>query len=100
MASVSSDIIASYAADAAREVEGVLDLVEGRLARHKGVRVLEEGGIIGVELHLAVAWGASIPQVGGQVQARVAEYLLRMLQLEVGSVDVVIDEIGAKEVTA
>jgi uncharacterized alkaline shock family protein YloU len=97
MASVSSDIIASYAADAAREVDGVVDLVESRLPWHKGVRVFEEGGLVQVEVHLAVAWGVSIPAVGGQVQDRVTEYLLRMAQLEVGSVNVVIQEISVSE---
>ena len=51
-ASVATDVLASYAADAAREVEGVAGLVEGRLPRHGGVRVSSEDGIV-LELHLA-----------------------------------------------
>jgi uncharacterized alkaline shock family protein YloU len=94
MASISSDIIASYAADAAREVEGVRGLVEGMLHRHKGVRVLEEDGRVRVELHVALEWGASIPAVGIAVQQRVAEYLARMAEVEPEGVDVVVDEIG------
>ena len=94
MATISSDILASYAADAAREVEGVENLVESSLHRHKGVRVLEEDGRICVELHLAVAWGASIPTVGAAVQERVAGYLNRMAQVKPDRVDVVVAAIG------
>jgi uncharacterized alkaline shock family protein YloU len=93
MATISSDILASYAADAAREVEGVRDLVESTL-RHKGVRVLEEDGRVRVELHVALDWGASIPDVGREVQRRVASYLGRMAKVEPEAVDVVVDEIG------
>lgn len=94
MATISSDVLASYAADAAREVEGVRSLVESTLHRHKGVRVLEDDGSVRIELHIAVDWGASIPDVGREVQSRVAAYLARMASVEADAVDVVIDEIG------
>ena len=94
MATISSDILASYAADAAREVDGVRGLVESTLQRHKGVRVLEDDGRVRLELHVAIEWGASIPAVGRDVQQRVAEYLVRMANVEPEAVDVVIDEIG------
>ena len=95
MATISSDILASYAADAAREVDGVQGLVESTLHRHKGVRVLENDGRVRLELHLALDWGASVPEVGAEVQRRVAEYLARMASVEPAAVDVVVDEIGA-----
>jgi uncharacterized alkaline shock family protein YloU len=94
MATISSDVLASYAADAAREVDGVRGLVESTLPRHKGVRILEEDGRVRVELHLAVEWGASIPDVGREVQERVAAYLAQMASVEAETVDVVVDEIG------
>jgi uncharacterized alkaline shock family protein YloU len=94
MATISSDILASYAADAARDVDGVRDLVESALHRHKGVRIVDEEGGIRVELHLAVDWGMSVPDVGREVQRRVAAYLDRMAKVEPGAVDVVVDEIG------
>jgi uncharacterized alkaline shock family protein YloU len=94
MATISSDILASYAADAAREVDGVRGLVESTLHRHKGVRVVEQDGAVRVELHLEVEWGASVPDVGRQVQRRVAAYLARMANIEPQAIDVVIDEIG------
>ena len=94
MATISSDIIASYAADAAREVGGVRGLVESTLHRHKGVRVLEDDGRVRIELHLAVDWGVSVPDLGREVQRRVADYLGRMASVEPEAVDVVVDEIG------
>ena len=95
MATISSDILASYAADAACEVDGVRGLVESTLPRHKGVRVLENDGRVRIELHLALEWGASVPDVGAEVQRRVAEYLARMANVEPEAVDVVVDEVGA-----
>jgi uncharacterized alkaline shock family protein YloU len=91
---IASEILASYAADAAREVEGVAGLVESTLPRHKGVRVLEDDGRLRVELHLNVEWGASIPDVGREVQQRVAAYLAQMASIEPAAVDVIVDEIG------
>jgi len=84
---IAPDVLARYAADAAREVPGVTGLV----GRHSGVRV-EDGAF---ELHLAVAWGASIPRVGEAVQQRVAEYLAQMADVRPASVDVVVAEIGS-----
>jgi uncharacterized alkaline shock family protein YloU len=94
-ATISPEIVASYAADAAREVEGVTGLVESHLPRHRGVRVSDDEGRISVELHVAVAWGASVPVVGTAVQRRVAEYLERMADVTPAAIDVVVDEIGA-----
>ena len=94
MATISSDILASDAADAAREVEGVRGLVESSLHRRKGVRIVDEDGRVRVELHLAVEWGVSIPEVGREVQHRVAAYLERMAKVDPEAVDVIVDEIG------
>jgi uncharacterized alkaline shock family protein YloU len=95
MATISSDVLATYAADAAREVEGVHGLVESTLHRHKGVRVLSDDTGVRIELHLALEWGASVPGVGREVQNRVAGYLARMASVEPEAVDVVIDEFAA-----
>jgi uncharacterized alkaline shock family protein YloU len=94
-ASISTDILARYAADAAREVDGVRGLVESHLHRHRGARVTEEEDGLRVELHLDVAWGASIVEVGRAVQRRVRDYLRRMADVEPAIVDVVVDEVGA-----
>jgi uncharacterized alkaline shock family protein YloU len=94
MATISSDVLASYAADAAREVDGLRGFVESTLHRHKGVRMLEAEGGVRLELHIAVDWGASIPDVGQEIQRRVTAYLAQMASVEVEAVDVVVDEIG------
>lgn len=89
---ISTDILASYAADAAREVEGVHGLVGSALHRHDGVRVTRDDGRVGVELRLALEWGVGAPAVGAAVQARVADYLLRMADVRPDSIDVVVGE--------
>jgi uncharacterized alkaline shock family protein YloU len=89
-ATISPDILGRYARDAAREVDGV-HAVTGR----RGVKVSEADGVVHVEVHLAVDWGASIPGVGGAVQARVREYLARMAQARSVDVAVVVDEVAA-----
>jgi uncharacterized alkaline shock family protein YloU len=91
-ASVATDVVASYAADAAREVEGVAGLVDGRLPRQAAVRVDGEDGAR-VELHLQLAWGVPAQEVGAEVQRRVADYLERMAGARPRAVDVVVDEI-------
>jgi len=89
---ISPDILASYAADAAREVSGVHGLVGSALHRHAGVRVMREEGRVGIELRLVLDWEASAPEVGAAVQSRVAEYLARMADVRPDSIDVVVDE--------
>jgi uncharacterized alkaline shock family protein YloU len=93
-ASVAADVLASYAADAAVEVDGVAGLVESRLPRHSAVRVNGEDGAVRIELHLELVWGASALEVGREVQRHVAEYLERMAGARPQAVDVVVDEIG------
>jgi len=83
---ISPDVVARYAADAAREVDGVAGIVEGV---RKGIRV-EDGEI---ELHLALRWGVSIPAVGSAVQERVADYLERMADARPGAVNIVVEEL-------
>jgi uncharacterized alkaline shock family protein YloU len=83
---ISPEVLARYAADAAREVDGVVRIVEGV---RKGIRV--DGEVL--ELHLALRWGASIPAVGAAVQAHVADYLERMTDARPAAVNIVIDEI-------
>ena len=95
-ASISADILARYAADAAQEVVGVRAVSESPVPGRRGVRVAGEEGAVRVELHLVVDWGAAIPAVGRDVQARVRDYLLQMADVEPVVVDVVIDEIGPR----
>ena len=94
-ASISSEILASYAADAALEVKGVRGLVESHLPRHRGVRVSEEDGAVRLQLRVEVDWGASIPDVGSELQRHVRDYLGRMADVELAGIDVVVDDIGS-----
>jgi uncharacterized alkaline shock family protein YloU len=94
-ASISPDVLARYAGDAALEVEGVRALVESHLPRHRPVRIsTAESGTVSVELQLELEWGASFPEVGRAVQERVGDYLARMADLRPARVDVVVGEIG------
>jgi len=86
--SISSDVLARYAADAARDVAGVHALV----GRHEGVKVVREEGRVELELHLELEWGANARTVGAAVQAHVADCLARMANVRPQSIDVVVDE--------
>jgi uncharacterized alkaline shock family protein YloU len=93
--SISADVLARYAGDAALEVEGVRGLVESHLPRHRPVRIsVAEDQTVSVEVHLALEWGASFPEVGRGVQDRVGDYLARMADLRPARVEVVVGEIG------
>ena len=86
-ATIATDILARYAADAAREVEGVR-----ALAGRRGVRISGKGAAR-IELHVVAEHGVSIPALGRSVQARVREYLSNMADVEPTTVDVVVDAI-------
>jgi len=86
-ATIATDILARYAADAAREVEGVR-----AIAGRRGVRISGKDAIR-VELHVVAGRGVSIPALGRAVQARVRGYLSSMADVEPTAVDVVVDAI-------
>ncbi|HUK44238.1 MAG TPA: Asp23/Gls24 family envelope stress response protein [Gaiellaceae bacterium] len=86
---ISPEVVARYAADAAREVDGVTGIVEGV---RKGIRV--EGDEI--ELHVSVRWGVSIPEVATAVQNRVVDYLERMADMRPAAVNVVVEEVDGR----
>ena len=96
-ASISTEILARYAADAAREVEGVRGLADSPLPRRHAVRVSGVDGAVRIELHVVTEWGASIPVVGRLVQKRVREYLLGMADVDPAAVEVVVDSVGPSE---
>jgi uncharacterized alkaline shock family protein YloU len=87
-AQITADVLERYAADAARDVPGVRSLV----GRHS-VRVQSDVAV-SVEVHIGVAWGASIPELGRAVQERVADYLATMAAARPVRVDVVMDEVS------
>jgi uncharacterized alkaline shock family protein YloU len=94
-ASISADVLARYAGDAALEVEGVHGLVESHVPRHRAVRIaVADDGAVSVELHLALDWGVAFAEVGRAVQDRVGGYLERMADARPARVDVVVAELG------
>jgi uncharacterized alkaline shock family protein YloU len=95
-ASISTEILARYAADAARDVDGVRGLADSPLPRRNAVRVTGANGALRIELHLVTEWGAPIPEVGRLVQERVREYLRSMADVEPDAVHVVVDAVGAE----
>ena len=92
--SISPEVLARYAGDAAREVPGVVGIAEGPLRRER-IEVSSADGSTAVTVHLELEWGSSAADVAREVQRRVAEYLERMANLAVGSVDVVVAGVGA-----
>ncbi len=93
-ASISPDVLARYAGDAALEVDGVRGLVDGHLPRQRAVRISAGEDGVSAELHLALDWGTPFSDVGRAVQDRVAGYLERMAGARPARVDVVVSEIG------
>jgi uncharacterized alkaline shock family protein YloU len=83
---ISPDVVARYAGDAAREVEGVTGIVTGV---RKGIRIDGEE----IQLHLAFGWGRSFPDLGAAVQRHVADYLERMTDVRPTVVNVVVDQV-------
>lgn len=102
--SVSHDVIASYVADAARSVPGIFDLHAShwrnfssrvRETRTDGIVVRDrDTGGVDVEIHAEVAWGAVIPEVAAKVEAAVRERMMGLLNLDLDSVTLFIDEIA------
>jgi len=91
---ISQDVLARYAGDAAREVDGVAGLAESALHRGRGVVLSGNEVSPTVEVHVELEWGRSATGVATEVQRRVAEYLERMANLTPASIDVVVDAVG------
>jgi uncharacterized alkaline shock family protein YloU len=86
--SLAPGVLPSIVQRAAETVEGV------RVRRRRrGLEVRVEGDTVRVELALAAAYGAVLPDIGRAVQERVAEALGRMCGLEVAAVDVTVEEL-------
>jgi uncharacterized alkaline shock family protein YloU len=100
---VSHEVIASYVADAARSVQGVVQLHESHWKKLSSrVRETRSGGIvvkdsptggIEVEIHAQVAWGAVIPELARQVEEAVRSRLNALLSLDLSAVTLFVDEI-------
>ena len=94
-AQISTEVLARYAGDAAREVSGVAGLAESALQRDRAIEISSSGDSTAVTIHLELEWGSAAEDVARKVQTRVAQYLERMANLTIESVDVVIDGVSA-----
>jgi len=92
---ISPEVLARYAGDAARDVRGVSGLAEGPLQRDRAIEISSANDGSAVTVRIELEWGSSAADVARVVQTRVAEYLGRMANLTVRSVDVVVDGVGA-----
>lgn len=103
--SVSHVVIASYVADAARSVRGIVELhhspwkfsPRARETQSGGVVIKEseaEPGTVDVGIHVRVAWGARIPDLARKVEEAVRRQASALLNLELGTVTLYIDEIA------
>jgi uncharacterized alkaline shock family protein YloU len=102
---VANEVIASIAAMAAREIDGVAGLDEAsarhfggwikRETTHRGVRVvLDAHQEIHLEVFLTVAASALLRDVAERVQDNVIEAVERMLGLQVAEVNVFVSSIA------
>jgi uncharacterized alkaline shock family protein YloU len=85
---ISPEVLARYALDAAAQVPGV------HTKQRRGVKAQSakvHGGE--VEVHVVVDYGANVPEVAAEVQARVLEYLAQMADVRPASVHVVVDDV-------
>jgi uncharacterized alkaline shock family protein YloU len=92
---ISHDVLVRYAADVAREVEGVAGLAESPLQRGKAVAVSGDEDTLAVGVSLELEWRRRAADFALDVQKRVSENLVRMANVTPASVDVVIDAVSA-----
>ncbi|MBC7294043.1 MAG: Asp23/Gls24 family envelope stress response protein [Thermoleophilia bacterium] len=106
---VSPEVIATYVADAARSVPGVVELHASpwrglssrvRDTRTAGVVIRENpSGTPDVDIHLKVAWSVYIPDLATAVEEAARQRVAGLLNLELGGVTVFVDAIeGPPEV--
>jgi uncharacterized alkaline shock family protein YloU len=101
--SLSHDVIATYVADAARSVVGIVAL---HVSTWKGLssrmREIHSGGVIirdsesgpaDVEIHVRVAWGVQIPELAAEVEAAVRERVAALLNIDLGTITLYVDDI-------
>ena len=104
-AHISHAVIATYAADALAEVDGVAGLLGGHFGSRdrrtdperaaKAVHVeVAPGGTVDLTVHVVVAYGASIPDVAAAAAGSVRRYLRSMVDLEVEAVTLHVDAVA------
>lgn len=99
------DVLLTIARMAALEVEGVSRMapvrggVNSLLGRgYDGVRMVVEDNTVFVDLHLVLSEDVNIREVGRMVQRKVARSIAEMTGLEIGLVNIHIEDIDLIEV--
>jgi uncharacterized alkaline shock family protein YloU len=100
---VANEVVASIAALAALQVEGVhamyrpgdvsIDRIVRRSQAHRGVRVELRDDALHLDLYIVIEAGTNVAVVGAAVQQRVAEAIDRMLDLRVAEVNIFVSEV-------
>jgi uncharacterized alkaline shock family protein YloU len=98
---VSPDVLISIARLSALSVPGVrrMSVVSGGVNRlfrkgaNEGVRIEIENDIVSADIHLVVMEDINIREVGRNVQKKVARAIQEMVGMEVGRVDVHVEDI-------
>ncbi len=100
---ISNEVISTIASTAAMEVEGVVGMnnnlasgiseLLGKKNHGKGVKTEVDGSEVSLELHLNLAYGAKLTEVGVEVQKKVKEAIENMTDLNVKNIDVQIQGI-------
>jgi uncharacterized alkaline shock family protein YloU len=90
---ISPEVLARYAADAAREVEGVRRVITGHLRRQQGVRVRVGEDGVHLTVPVVLEYGTPITPVAREVQRRVRRYLKVMADVELSAVEIVVVQV-------
>lgn len=100
---VSREAIATLAAQAACEVEGVVacqrkpaESIASRVKRefvHKGVKVEREEASCRLSVYLKVGYGVELPSLAQEVRKKVKEYVEGVTEVAVEDVEVVIEDV-------
>ncbi len=102
---LSPEVIAAYAADAARSVPGVVALhaplwkeLSSRMREVPGAGVVVKDsrpGAVDLDIHVKVAWGVAIPDLAIAVEEAVRQRVTALLDIELDAVTLYVDEIEA-----
>jgi len=87
---ISEEVLASLAAGAAAEVEGISGLmnVAAKKSGTRGVRIsVDENGAV-IDVYILIRYGYAIPEVAGKIQNAVASAVESMAGFEVKAVNV------------
>lgn len=101
---IANSVVATLAAKAAKEVEGVVALAQGvrtELAkligreRGSGVRVREEGEReVSLELHVVAAYKISLPSLSQKLSERVRREVEGLTETKVKTVEVFVEDVS------